>query len=172
MNSYNGVWLLSITVFLRFSHTIACNRILLFFFLDKQYLIVEDPLEEGLANHSSILAWRIPQTEEPGSLQSMGSHRVRHDWSDLAYSMQYFVMWICHNIFIYLPTDGHLGCLQLLAMVNRAIMNLSVQVFFFWTPVFNSFGHISRSGITGTYSDSIFKSLRNQKPYFKIIFFM
>lgn len=44
--------------------------------------------------------------------------------------MQYFVMWICHNIFIYLPTDGHLGCLQLLAMVNRAIMNLSAQVFF------------------------------------------
>ena len=36
----------------------------------------EDPLEEGMAIHSSILAWRIPWTEEPGGLQSMGSHRL------------------------------------------------------------------------------------------------
>ena len=35
-----------------------------------------DPLEKGMATHSSILAWRIPWTEEPGGLQSMGSHRV------------------------------------------------------------------------------------------------
>ena len=39
----------------------------------------EDPLEKGMATHSSILAWRIPWTEEPGGLQSMGSQRVRHD---------------------------------------------------------------------------------------------
>ena len=39
----------------------------------------EDPLEEGMAIHFSILAWRIPWTEEPGRLQSMGSLRVRHD---------------------------------------------------------------------------------------------
>ena len=38
----------------------------------------EDPLEEGMAAHSSILAWRIPGTEEPGGPQSTGSHRVRH----------------------------------------------------------------------------------------------
>ena len=44
----------------------------------------EDPLEEGMATHSSILAWRIPWTEEPGGLQSMGSQRVGHDLSDLA----------------------------------------------------------------------------------------
>ena len=43
----------------------------------------EDPLEEGMATHSSILAWRIPGTEEPGGLQSIGSQRVRHDYSDL-----------------------------------------------------------------------------------------
>ena len=43
-----------------------------------------DPLEKGMATHSSILAWRIPWTEEPGRLQSMGSQRVRHDWSILA----------------------------------------------------------------------------------------
>ena len=39
----------------------------------------EDPLEEGMATHSSILAWRIPWTEEPGGLQSMWSQRVRLD---------------------------------------------------------------------------------------------
>ena len=39
----------------------------------------EDPLEEEMATNSSILAWRIPWTEEPGGLQSMGSQRVRHD---------------------------------------------------------------------------------------------
>ena len=39
----------------------------------------EDPLEKGMATHSSILAWRIPRTEEPGRLQSMGSQRVRHN---------------------------------------------------------------------------------------------
>ena len=38
----------------------------------------KDPLQEGMATHSSILAWRIPWTEEPGRLQSMGSQRVRH----------------------------------------------------------------------------------------------
>ena len=39
----------------------------------------EDPLEEGRATHSIILAWTIPRTEEPGRLQSMGSQRVGHD---------------------------------------------------------------------------------------------
>ena len=41
-------------------------------------------LETEMATHSSVLAWRIPGTGEPGGLPSMGSHRVRHDWSDLA----------------------------------------------------------------------------------------
>ena len=39
----------------------------------------ENPLEEGMAAHSSILAWRIPRAEKPGRLQSVGSQRVRHD---------------------------------------------------------------------------------------------
>ena len=39
----------------------------------------DDPLEEGMATHSSVLAWRTPWTEEPGGLQSMGSQRVRLD---------------------------------------------------------------------------------------------
>ena len=45
----------------------------------------EDPLEEGTATRSKILAWRIPWTEEPAGLQSGGSQRVGHDRSDLAH---------------------------------------------------------------------------------------
>ena len=40
---------------------------------------LEGPLEEGMATYFSILAWRIPRTEEPGGLQSIGLQRVRHD---------------------------------------------------------------------------------------------
>ena len=53
-----------------------------------QFLGQEDPLEKGMATHSSILAWRIPWTEEPGCLQSVGLQRVRHDWACMA--LQYF----------------------------------------------------------------------------------
>ena len=41
-------------------------------------------LEKDMATHSSVLTWRIPGTGEPGGLLPMGSHRVGHDWSDLA----------------------------------------------------------------------------------------
>ena len=43
-------------------------------------LVQKDPLENEMATHSSVLAWRIPWTEEPGGLQSTGLQRVRHDW--------------------------------------------------------------------------------------------
>ena len=86
-------------------------------------------LEKEMATHSSVLAWRIPGTREPGGLPSMGSHRVGHDWSDLAaaaacsvfpspetpfpalwvpvaqlrsYSIIVFIMWYCNFIFPYL----------------------------------------------------------------------
>ena len=44
----------------------------------------EDPLEGSMATHSSICAWRIPQTEEYDGLQSIESQRIEHDWTDLA----------------------------------------------------------------------------------------
>ena len=44
----------------------------------------DNPLKKGLATHSSILAWKVLWTEKPGRLQSLGSQRVGHDWSDLA----------------------------------------------------------------------------------------
>ena len=45
------------------------------------FLAWADSLEESMATHSSVLAWRIPQTEESGRLQSLGSQKVRHDWA-------------------------------------------------------------------------------------------
>ena len=52
-----------------------------------------------MATHSSVLAWRIPWAEEPGGLQSMGLHRVEHDWSHLAH-MQYWVAQKVHSGFL------------------------------------------------------------------------
>ena len=56
-----------------------------------QSLGPEDLLEEGTATHSSILAWRIPWTEEPGRLQSIGSQRVGHDLATNAFSFLFSV---------------------------------------------------------------------------------
>ena len=55
-----------------------------------QSLLQEGPLEEGVANHSSIPAWRIPWTEEPVGLQSIGLQRVGNDRSNLAFSFSLF----------------------------------------------------------------------------------
>ena len=53
----------------------------------------EGPLEKGMAIHFSTIAWRIPRTEEPGRLQSMGSQRVRHDWAtSLTHSLTHVLL--------------------------------------------------------------------------------
>ena len=59
----------------------------------------EDLLKEGIAAHSSILAWRIPWAEEPGRLQSIGLLWVRHDWSDLACTHMCLCLSALHNIY-------------------------------------------------------------------------
>ena len=55
------------------------SKHLLLSWLQSPSAVILDPLEEGMATHSSILAWRIPWTQEPGGLQSVGSQRVEHD---------------------------------------------------------------------------------------------
>ena len=59
----------------------------------------EGPLEKEMATHSSILAWKIPQTTESGRLQSMGSQRVRHNW---AHTHTYVCVCVCVCVYIYI----------------------------------------------------------------------
>ena len=63
------------------NHLFLCRPLLL---LPSSIRVFSSELEKEMATHSSVLAWRIPGTGEPGGLPSMGSHRVGHDWSDLA----------------------------------------------------------------------------------------
>ena len=68
----------------------------------------EDPLEKEMATHSSILAWRIPWTEEPGGLQSKGSQRVGHDWATShshspPFNKQVNVQWVHHSVCVHAP---------------------------------------------------------------------
>ena len=60
-------------------------------------------LEKEMATHSSVLAWRIPGRGEPGGLLSMGSHRVGHDWSDLAAAAACIQYMLCKN---FHPVSG------------------------------------------------------------------
>ena len=52
-----------------------------------RFLSREDPLEKEMVTHSSVLAWRIPWTEEPGRLHSMGSQRVGHNWATNTFTL-------------------------------------------------------------------------------------
>ena len=102
-----------------------------------QSLGQEDPLEKAMTTDSSILAWRIPWTEEPGGPQSTGSQRVGHDWSNLA----------C--------TNTHM-CI--LAIVDSSVMNIGVRVSF-WIMV--SSRYMPRNVIAESYSTPIFSFLRS-----------
>ena len=71
-------------------------------------------LEKEMATHSSVLAWRIPGTGEPGRLPSMGSHRVGHNWSDLAvaallsclYNPYTWTFWILGFFFFFFLSES------------------------------------------------------------------
>ena len=92
----------------------------------------EDPLEKGMATHSSILAWRIPWTEEPGDLQSMESQRFRHNWLT-KYAHTYIPTYIYKGgggwnqpIWFLRPWVGH--CVVLLGPMRSSITALPTVV--------------------------------------------
>ena len=62
----------------------------------------EDPLKEDMATHSSILAWRISWTEDHEELESIGSQRVGHDWSDLRHTQTCFYTCSCSYIHLHI----------------------------------------------------------------------
>ena len=117
-------------------------------------------LEEEMATHSSVLAWRIPGTVGPGGLPSMGSHRVGHDWSDLAaaaaafhwvYVLHLLYLFICWWTFRLLPCKWNLH-----GIVNGATVSIGVHVSF--RSMFY-IRYMSRNGIAGSYGSSIFNFL-------------
>ena len=84
-----------------------------------------------MAPHSSVLAWRIPGTGEPGGLQSMGSHRVGHDWSDLAAAAAVFhCIYLPYFVYPFIgqQTFRLLHLVGLLAIANNAAMNIGIQI--------------------------------------------
>ena len=88
-----------------------------------------------MATHSSVLAWRIPGTGEPGGLPSMVSHRVRHDWSDLAAAAaaagarnQYLTVFIQDTIFPFIQTIYYLPCVFTLPTKFRLVIAMVFPV--------------------------------------------
>ena len=77
-----------------------------------------DLLEENMATHSSVLAWRIPWIEEHGRLQSIGSQRVRHDWSNLA----------CKPIWTENQSKYCLGCQDMLILSLSASLEIQSKM--------------------------------------------
>ena len=78
---------------------------------------LEDPLEKGTTTHSSILAWRIPWTEEPGRLQPMGLQRVGHYWVTFIFTLWQF------------DIDIHYERISLIKLINTSITSHSYSFF-------------------------------------------
>ena len=75
----------------------------------------EDPLENGMATHSNILAWKIPWREEPDGLVSTGLKRVRHDWATI-----YIHIYVCMCVCVYIYVDVNICvCIQSLRRLER-----------------------------------------------------
>ena len=89
-------------------------------------------LEKEMATHSSVLAWRIPGTGEPGGLPSLGSHRVGHNWSDLA-AAEYLIFWGNARLFsktttpFYNPT-----CIAQVSQFLHVFTNTCYSFFIFY----------------------------------------
>ena len=94
----------------------------------------EDPLEEGMATHSSILAWRIPETEEPGGPQSTASQRGRHDWSDWA--CLYLLGWLSPLMFVCF------SCFLTWTTFQKYLLNLLQYWFYFMFGFFLAMRHV------------------------------
>ena len=88
-----------------------------------QSLHREGPLEKGMATHPSTLAWKIPWTEEPGRLQSMGSWRVGHDW---ATSHSQFFIWLCQALVAALRISIFVAACAIFSCCKRCVGSSSL----------------------------------------------
>ena len=98
----------------------------------------EDPLEKGLAAHSSILAWRIPWTKEPGEFQSVGLQRVGHDWVtnmgsadlqndlDSSLTLHMVAVWLLQIIWQFCAWEPHLK-MELIRLIHFNVWQKPLQ---------------------------------------------
>ena len=117
---------------------------------------IQPTAEKEMATHYSILAWRIPGTEEPGGLPSMGSHRVGHDWSDLAAaaaeliivllprSKRFWISWLQSPSAVILePKKIKPHCFHCFPIDLHEVMGLDTMILVFWMlnfkPAFSVF---------------------------------
>ena len=110
----------------------------------------KDPLEKGTATHSSILAWRIPWTEEPGRLQSTGSQRVRHDWTAFTTASASYITSLTVlvvGLWFPCPPSSH-ASLQLLFLA-AASMFLLVAHLIALPLIFHRLGHDAHRRCSG-----------------------
>ena len=116
----------------------------------------EDPLEKEMATHSSTLAWKIPRTEEPGRLQSMGSQRVGHDWvtsllltrmviTFLSRSKRLLISWLQSPSTVILePTEIKSATVStVFPSISHEVMGQDDMILVFWMLSFKSTFSIS-----------------------------
>ena len=118
-----------------------------------------------MATHSSVVAWRIPGTGEPGGLPSMGSHRVGHDWSDLAAAAAaatFHYVFMCVYAFLSIDLLMNTGLHPYLSYCKKAAMTL--QYTYQFELAFLEW--ITRKGIGESYSSSISNFLSNFQLFF------
>ena len=87
----------------------------------------EDPLEKEMATHSSILAWKISGTEEPGRLQSTGLQRVRHSWATAHAHISMHLIWLAHRM---PPTHVTILITEYGSLLNKSILGLKTPSHF------------------------------------------
>ena len=89
-------------------------------------------LEKEMATHSSVLAWRIPGTGEPGRLPSIGSHRVGHDWSDLAAAAASYKLEMPNQIikmYFIISNTNFTNCINIFVLENICFWFRTLSVF-------------------------------------------
>ena len=143
-------------------------------------------LEREMATHSSVLVWRTPGTGEPGGLLSMGSHRVGHDWSDLAATAIAAAgyMMNCNNLNLgtdsFVPFCSDFGaqenkvshCFHCFLSISHEVMGLDAMILVFWMLSFRpTFSLSSFTFIQRLFSSSLSAIRVVSSAYLRLLIF-
>ena len=143
----------------------------------------EDLLVEGMATNSSILAWRIPGAEEPGRLQSIESHRIGHDWSDLIHGPDipgsYAILLFTASDFASITSHGYTWvlfllwlCLFILSGVIYPLISSSILgtywpgEFIFQCPIFLPFHTVHP--VLNSMNSALMRALHMEYPWMSL----